>query len=91
MHEQFHTEDCGISLICRCCRGPVCYRHLSHADRMSIRRELWPSELPRRQDIRLNDRRWTIHCNLAAKMFRQIARWALRTRDSGVVSPSTKA
>jgi hypothetical protein len=91
MNEQFHTQDCGISLICRCCRGRICYRHLSRADQMSIRRELWPSELPRCSDVRTSERRWTIHRSLAARMFRQIARWTLRTQDSGTVSPSTKA
>jgi hypothetical protein len=90
MHEQFHTEDSGISLICRCCRGPVCYRHLSRADRMSIRRELWPGELPRHTDERTREQRWTIHRSVAARMFRQIARWRLRGGHSGAVSPSTK-
>ena len=41
MNELFHTEDCGISLICRCCRAAVCERNLSRADRMRIHRGLW--------------------------------------------------
>jgi hypothetical protein len=84
MNEQFHTDDCGISLICRCCRGPVCYRHLSRADRLSIRRELWPSELPR---ARSRGQR----LSLAAGILTQIVRWALRFRNSRVVSPSTNS
>jgi len=47
MHELFHTEDCGLSLLCRCCRAPVCERHLSRADRMQFRGELWPNEFAR--------------------------------------------
>jgi len=42
MHELFHTEDCGLSLICRCCRGPICERHLARSDRLRIERGLWP-------------------------------------------------
>lgn len=45
MKHSFHTEDCGVSLICRCCRGPICEQRLSKADRMRIQRE-W-AEYPR--------------------------------------------
>jgi hypothetical protein len=44
MTEAFHTEDCGLSLICRCCRGPVCEQRLTKADRMRMQRELWAHE-----------------------------------------------
>jgi hypothetical protein len=44
MTEFFHTEDCGLSLICRCCRGPVCEQRLTRADRMRVQRELWAQE-----------------------------------------------
>lgn len=44
MKKLFHTEDCGLSLICRCCRRPVCERNLAKADRMRIQRELWSHE-----------------------------------------------
>ena len=42
MNEIFHTEDCAISLICRCCRAPVCKQRLAKADRMQMHRWLWP-------------------------------------------------
>ena len=44
MTEFFHTEDCGLSLICRCCRGPVREQRLTKADRMRAERELWAQE-----------------------------------------------
>ncbi len=44
MNHLFHTEDCGLSLICRCCRGPVCEQRLTRADRMRVQRELWAQE-----------------------------------------------
>jgi hypothetical protein len=47
MHESFHTEDCGLSLMCRCCRAPVCERTLAKADRLRIRRELWTRDVQR--------------------------------------------
>jgi hypothetical protein len=47
MHESFHTEDCGLSLICRCCRARVCERTLAKGDRLRIRRELWAHGAPR--------------------------------------------
>ncbi len=49
MKELFHTEDCGLSLICRCCRGPVCEQRLTRADRMSVQRELWAQEARQRR------------------------------------------
>ena len=44
MNELFHTEDCGLSLICRCCRGPVCEGRLTRADRRKRKRDLWALE-----------------------------------------------
>lgn len=46
MRELFHTEDCGISLICRCCRGPVCAQQLTKADRLRVERDLWAPDHP---------------------------------------------
>jgi hypothetical protein len=47
MNELFHAEDCGLSLICRCCRAPACARTLTKADRLRIRRELWAQDVRR--------------------------------------------
>ena len=47
MNELFHTEDCGISLICRCCRGPVYAQRLTRAERVRVQRELWSREYRR--------------------------------------------
>ena len=44
MNELFHTEDCGLSLICRCRRGPVCEQRFTRADRMRVQRDLWAQE-----------------------------------------------
>jgi hypothetical protein len=41
MRHLFHTDDCGISLICRCCRGPTCERRLDLTDIRSLERDLW--------------------------------------------------
>jgi len=46
MNEMFHTEDCGVSLICRCCRGPACERRQTRSERMSVPRDLWPHCAP---------------------------------------------
>lgn len=48
MHELFHTEECGLSLICRCCRAPICERRLARADRLRMQRDLWPSTTKQR-------------------------------------------
>ena len=48
MHELFHTEDCGLSLICRCCRAPICERRLARSDRLRVQRDLWPSAMKQR-------------------------------------------
>jgi hypothetical protein len=48
MKELFHTEDCGLSLICRCCRGPVCEQRLTKADRLRVHHELWAQKDRRR-------------------------------------------
>jgi hypothetical protein len=67
MMELFHTEDCGLSLICRCCRGPVCERRLTRADRMRDERGLWSHEYRdrrHRSPIRHGKRRlrWLLGC-----------------------------
>jgi hypothetical protein len=51
-HELFHTEDCGLSLLCRCCRGPVCAQRLSKADRMAVNGGLWRYTCRARHDDR---------------------------------------
>jgi len=45
MHEIFHSEDCGLSLICRCCRADVCDQRLTRSQRMTRRGDLWPSPI----------------------------------------------
>ena len=52
MKELFHTEDCGLSLICRCCRGPVSEQRLTRADRLRVQRELWAQKDRRRYGFR---------------------------------------
>ena len=42
MHELFHTEECALSLICRCCRGPTCERRLARSDCLRVQQDLWP-------------------------------------------------
>ncbi len=42
MNEIFHSEDCGLSLICRCCRAEVCDQRLTRSQRITRRGELWP-------------------------------------------------
>ncbi len=44
MNELFHTEDCGLSLICRCCRGPVCEARPTRTDRTKRQHDLWAFE-----------------------------------------------
>lgn len=48
MHELFHTEDCALSLLCRCCRGPTCERRLARSDRLRMQRDLWPGTIKQR-------------------------------------------
>src|SRR5581483_1471028 len=45
MRQLFHTEDCALSLLCRCCRAPVCERRLARADRLRMQRDLWPAAM----------------------------------------------
>lgn len=86
MHELFHTEDCGVSLLCRCCRAPVCERHLSRADRMQFRRELWPSEFARRFRIQKPRHGYPKRGSfgIVSETIGRLTRWALR-------SPATRA
>jgi len=42
MHEIFHSEDCGVSLICRCCRAEICDQRLTRSQRIARRGDLWP-------------------------------------------------
>jgi hypothetical protein len=39
--ELFHTEDCGLSLLCRCCRGSICEQRLSKSDRLKVELNFW--------------------------------------------------
>lgn len=64
MNEIFHTEDCGVSLICRCCRARVCERNLSRADRMRMRRDLWPTHSTRDRVTATNCRKRTAKSDL---------------------------
>jgi hypothetical protein len=41
MNNLFHTEDCALSLLCRCCRARVCEQQLTKAERMKVPRDLW--------------------------------------------------
>jgi IS5 family transposase len=54
MHKMFHTEDCGLSLICRCCRGPICERRLTRADRLRGQHNLWAQGKKRHRDKLFN-------------------------------------
>jgi hypothetical protein len=83
MHEQFHTEDCGISLICRCCRGPVCERYLSRTDRLRRQRDLWPDGAGQDRLIAAAD-------NSRVKIFAQFARWVRQLASIGTVSSANK-
>jgi hypothetical protein len=83
MNEQFHTEDCGISLICRCCRGPVCKRYLSRTDRLRCQRDLWP-------DGTAHERLVATTGNSRVKIFTHFARWARQLASIGTVNSATK-
>lgn len=56
MKEIFHTEDCALSLICRCCRGPVCDHRLAKSDRMARACNLW-GDAPRSRSRGRSDAR----------------------------------
>ena len=68
MHELFHTEDCGLSLICRCCRGPICERRLTRSDRLRVQRDLWPNYGWRNPASRI--RRARSYFDFICKLFR---------------------
>lgn len=79
MNELFHTEDCGLSLICRCCRTPVCERNLSRADRMRIHRELWPHVSTKNQVRRAGSAQQylrKVYGRVNLGVLNRIARWA---------------
>lgn len=89
MNEIFHTEDCGISLLCRCCRAPVCEQRLSKADRLRVRRELWAPEDWRGRNVSLtgHDKRYprsffsTFTSGLSACVTRLLSTFAQERRD----------
>ena len=93
MNELFHTEDCGLSLICRCCRGPVCEQRLSRADRMRVQRELWMDYSQTTQSFATKS--WRRHPknilgSHAQGMIKRIARWALTGPENREGSPTKK-
>jgi hypothetical protein len=89
MNEIFHTEDCGISLLCRCCRAPVCEQRLSKADRLRVRRELWAPADWRGRNVCLtgHDKRYprsffsTFTSGLSACVTRLLSTFAQERRD----------
>jgi len=84
MKELFHTEDCGISLICRCCRAPVCEQRLSRADRMRVQRELWADDSqagPRVAMTPWRRRSKNVLSCFAPGIFKRIADWVLNGQD----------
>jgi hypothetical protein len=93
MNESFHTEDCGISLICRCCRAAVCEQRLSRADRMRSQRELWADYSQTDQNVTMKSWRRrsenVLGC-FAPGIFKRIAHWFLNGQDSGAASPRKK-
>ncbi len=82
MNELFHTEDCALSLICRCCRSPVCEQYLTRADRMKVQRDLWPHHRP--QQIRSVPKhraeRYLFNIHFYRRLLSRVARWALVTQ-----------
>jgi amino-acid racemase len=93
MHELFHTEDCGLSLICRCCRGSVCEQRLSRAERMRVQRELWMNYS--RTSEGFATKSWRRYLKnvagcFARGMIKRIARWALTGPENREASPTKK-
>ena len=83
MSHLFHTEDCGVSLLCRCCRSPVCKQRLSKADRMRIQRDWAP--YPTRRGA-ANESTRGLFGRFAVNLFHRIAAWRLpgqKTLPSG--------
>jgi hypothetical protein len=79
-----------MSLICRCCRAPVCEQNLTKADRMRVRRELWRNDSRTRQNIAPESRRRPIRSLLsrfAPRTFKRIARATLR-KVGAAIEPS---
>jgi hypothetical protein len=94
MDELFHTEDCGISLICRCCRAQVCEQRLSRADRMRVRRELWSDYSQTRQSFPMKSwrrRSKNVLGYFAPGILKRFARWALTGQENGAANPSKKS
>ena len=90
MNELFHTEDCGISLICRCCRGPVCEQRLSRADRMRVQRELWADYSPTSKSFTTKSWRQPLKNCFAPGVLKRMARWALSGLENEEASPTKK-
>jgi hypothetical protein len=82
MNELFHTEDCALSLICRCCRSPVCERYLTRADRMKVQRDLWPHHGPQRirSDPKLRAERYLFNSHFYRRLLSRVALRALVTQ-----------
>jgi hypothetical protein len=93
MNELFHTEDCGISLICRCCRGPVCEQRLTKADRLRVQRDLWEGYSQTRQSfaIKISRRHLkNVFGCFAPEIIKRLAGWVLHGQKNGEASPSKK-
>jgi hypothetical protein len=71
MNHLFHTEDCGVSLLCRCCRSPVCKQRLSKADRMRLQPG-WGA-YPIRQDGAAGESARGVLGRFVVNLFQQIA------------------
>src|SRR5687767_5986008 len=80
MNEIFHTEDCGLSLICRCCRGPVCAQRLSKADRLRVQKD-WAA-YPTRQGDKANESARGVFGRFAMNLVDRIAAWRLPGRKT---------
>jgi hypothetical protein len=83
MKHIFHTEDCGISLICRCCRGLVCQQRLTRSDRLRVRRELWEDYSLERRGDEPQSRVKNLLRVCAAKLIQRVAHWTLADTRPG--------
>lgn len=88
MKHFFHTEDCGVFLICRCCRGPVCEQRLSKADRMRVERD-WAMYSTRQGDAASESSRGFFR-RFAVSLFDRMAAWRLPGPNTHQSSRSTK-
>ena len=88
MKHFFHTEDCDVSLICRCCRGPVCEQRLSKADRMRVERD-WAAYSTRQGGAASESSRG-VFGRFAVNLFDRIAALRLPSKKTPQSGRSTK-